>query len=154
MGSALTSTHGDHAPWPLSTTRAPPIAFLARGRQQSPVCSGTLPLRTGLNRHLPVGQYIELMKLAGRLGAAPCSSRTPSRINQHDAAVAFLGRGLDQPTKRCENVRHRVASSCHFQQVLLSRKKSLSPLPVIDVGLDHVPANNIPRTSLRGMPRR
>ena len=64
-------------------------------------------------------------------------------IDQHDAAVAPLSRSFDQPTERRENVRHRVAGSRHFQQVLLSREQSFGPLPVIDVGLDDVPANNI-----------
>ena len=67
-----------------------------------------------------------------------------ARIDQHDAAVTPAGRAFDKPTERFEYFRHRMAARHHFEQPLFTGEQSFSPLPVVDIGLQDVPKDDMP----------
>ncbi len=82
---------------------------------------------------------MEVMKLAGRLGAAPCSRRRAAAIDQDNATVTTCRRAFHQPAQRFEHRRHRIAARNHFEQPLFTREQRFRPLAVVDIGVQKIP---------------
>ena len=65
-----------------------------------------------------------------------------ARIDQYDAAVASGHGVFDQLAECFEYLRHRLATRHHLEQPLLAGEQCFGPLPVFDVGVHDVPAND------------
>src|SRR5580698_6221584 len=68
---------------------------------------------------------------------------SPSRIDQHDAAVTSGGDFFDQVTQRLQDRWRRLAGRHHFQQALLSFKQRFRLLLIIDVSVQQIPENDL-----------
>ena len=96
---------------------------------------------------------MEVMKLAGRLGAAPCSRRVPPASTEHDAAVTSGGRAFDKLTERVEYFRHGMAAGHHFQHPLFTGEERFSPFLFVDISRQRIPQDDTPFRSRKGKPR-